>query len=297
VSTQEPLLYRDKYYIRVNQESDPLFYFFDYDTRSAEANMQFQHLHPFYEICVMLCPESTHFLAGKPYALQSMDIFCIPPGAFHKTQYPPGEPCKRLIVQFNLPDDLPGLAEEYRALLDLFRADMPIYRFDPELQQRIFRKLNDIFLLGTKTDPMRDLSIHIKFLEFLTLLFLNRSGNRYTDHSEMQPMEEKMYAVAQYIHSHYSEELSLNQLAQNFYISSYYLSHQFKAATGFTLTDYIQMTRIRNVQAVLAGSDIPIAQAAISCGFSSFSQFNRTFRKHVGISPSQYRKENQIPSY
>ena len=40
-------LYEDKYYIRVGNEGDPLFYFFDYDTRSADINMQFQHFHPF----------------------------------------------------------------------------------------------------------------------------------------------------------------------------------------------------------------------------------------------------------
>ncbi len=106
-------------------------------------------------------------------------------------------------------------------------------------------------------------------------------------------MEEKIYSVTRYIHSHYSEELSLEGLSQQSYVSSCYLSRQFKAVTGFTLTDYIQMTRVRNVQAMLVNSDIAVAQAAIACGFSSFSQFNRVFRKHVGMSPSEYRRENR----
>ena len=46
-----------------------------------------------------------------------------------------------------------------------------------------------------------------------------------------------IYSVTSYIHAHYFEDLSLDTLAQKFYISSCYLSHQFKDVTGFTLTD------------------------------------------------------------
>lgn len=287
------LLYKDRYYIRVNKESDPLFYFFDYDTRTADINMQFQHFHTFYELCIMLHSQSAHFLEGKPYELQAYDIFGIPPNALHKTQYPAGAPCRRLIIQFSLPKTVTGLSNEFEQLLSPFHQEIPIFRFDGELQQKLFQKLNDIFTLSSKTDPIRDLSIHGKFIEFLTLIFLNQGNNRYTNQSKIYPTEEKVYSAASYIHSHYSEELSLAQLSQKLYISSYYLSHQFKQVTGFTLTDYIQMTRIRNVQSMLINTDISIARAAISCGFSSFSQFNRAFRKHIGMSPSQYRKQNK----
>ena len=51
---QNLVLYEDGYALRVNGENDPLFYFFDYDTRSAEINMQFQHFHTFYEMWILL---------------------------------------------------------------------------------------------------------------------------------------------------------------------------------------------------------------------------------------------------
>ncbi len=289
------VLYEDKYYIRVGSEGDPLFYFFDYDTRSADINMQFQHFHTFYELCVVLCPHTTHFLEGAPYELQAFDIIGIRPNALHRTQYPIGDPCKRLIIQFNLPKNVTGLSNEYELLMGLFHQKVPIFRFDMELRQRIFRKCNDIYLLAQKTDPMRDLIIHQKFIEFLTLLFLHREENQYSNVSEMTPMEQKIYSITSYIHAHYTEDLSLELLSQKFYISSCYLSHQFKDITGFTLTDYIQMTRVRNVQSLLVGTRIPITEASARCGFSSFSQFNRVFQKHIGMSPSQFRKKNQTP--
>ena len=54
------------------------------------------------------------------------------------------------------------------------------------------------------------------------------------------------------------------------------------------------MTRVRNVQAMLINTDLPITEIPGLCGFNSFSQFNRVFRKHIGISPSVYRKRNQL---
>ncbi len=291
---QNLALYQDKYYIHVNEENDTIFYYFDYDVRSADINMRFQHFHTFYELCVVLCPNAVHFIEGIPHEVQTFDIVGISPNRLHKTQYPTGKPCKRLIIQFNMPAHVPGLSNEYQQLLRIFDRDVPIFRFDSELQKRLYSKLNDIYRLAPKNDPMRNLIIHQKFIEFLILLFLNQGSNIYTNGAQMSDLDSKIYSVAGYIHAHYPEDISLEQLAEEFCISTSYLSHKFKQVTGFSVTDYIQMTRIRNVQALLINTRIPITEVAAPCGFNCFSQFNRVFRKHVGVSPSAYRKQHQI---
>lgn len=291
---QNLALFQNEYYIRVNEESDSLFYYFDYDVRSADINMQFQHFHTFYEICIMLCPNAALFIEGVPYHLQTFDIVGVSPNVLHKTQYPEGQTCQRIIIQFNLPKIAAGLGNEYEQLLNIFHKDVPIFRFDRELQEKLYRKLNEIYVLAQKTDPMRDLIIHQKFVEFLILLYLHKEKNQYSNETEMSAAEDKVYSVAGYIHAHYPEDLSLEFLAKQFGISASYLSHQFKSVTGFTVTDYLQMTRIRNVQALLVGTKIPITEVAAPCGFNSFSQFNRVFRKHIGMAPSAYRKQYQL---
>lgn len=290
---QNLALYQDKYYIHVNEENDTMFYFFDYDVRSADLNMQFQHFHTFYELCILLCPNAIHFIEGIPYEVQAFDIVGISPNRLHKTQYPTGRPCKRLIIQFNMPAHVSGLSNEYEQLLSIFNRDVPIFRFDSELQRRLYGKLNDIYQLAPQKDPMRNLIIHQKFIEFLILIFLNQNSNIYANETDLTELEQKIYSVAGYIHAHYPEDLSLDSLAKHFCISASYLSHRFREVTGFSVTDYIQMTRIRNVQALLINTKIPITEVAEPCGFNCFSQFNRVFRKHIGMSPSKYRKQSQ----
>jgi YesN/AraC family two-component response regulator len=225
--------------------------------------------------------------------VQAFDIVGISPNRLHKTQYPDGRPCKRIIIQFNLPSHVTGLSNEYEQLLKIFNRDVPIFRFGSELQKRLFGKLNDIYQLAPKQDSMRNLIIHQKFIEFLILLFLNQETNIYSSEAELSNLESKVYSVARYIHAHYPEELSLEFLAKHFGISTSYLSHRFKNVTGFSVTDYIQMTRIRNAQALLINTKIPITEISEPCGFNCFSQFNRVFRKHIGMSPSTYRKQSQ----
>ena len=162
-------------------------------------------------------------------------------------------------------------------------------------------------LLQGKVAPVLDpaykggalMDINLYNIHFVVGLFgapekVHYYPNIYSNGAEMSISESKVYSVASYIHAHYQDDLSLEGLAQQFGISTSYLSHRFKAVTGFSVTDYVQMTRIRNAQALLINTNIPITEISEPCGFNCFSQFNRVFRKHIGLSPSLYRKQNQM---
>jgi YesN/AraC family two-component response regulator len=128
------------------------------------------------------------------------------------------------------------------------------------------------------------------FVDFLYTLRQLAPSNTYTNEPLKDESSQKIYTIANYIHNHYSGELTLNSLSREFFISPYYLSHQFKDVTGYTLTQYIQMTRIRNVQYLLLNTKKKISELADECGFTSFSQFNRIFQKYCNQSPSEFRK-------
>jgi AraC-like DNA-binding protein len=319
------ILYEKHHLTQINSPEDSFFYFFDYDERSYTINMEFQHFHRFYEFCIFLDHSANHLIEGDIYDLQFGDIVAIKPSVLHKTQYPQGAPKKRLIINFLFPVDTDYLSADLRNVLSIFDNSIPIYRFTGMYREQIHQLLNEIFQLTKsyakqylasnssyaaqqaasgssyiKSNPggIHTLQLHMKFLEFLTKLYLFRDQNTYVVHSSVDNLTNKVYSITSYIHEHYMEDLTLEFLAKNFYISRYYLSHQFKNITGFTLNNYIQMTRIRNTQQLLLATDRSITDIAQDCGFSSFSQFNRTFNKYCSMSPSKYRVgKGQVASF
>lgn len=283
------LLYQQAYAINIGTPGIQLFYDFDYDERSHRINMEFQHFHPFFEIFILLDTQAAHIIEGQYFTLQQYDMVFIPPEQLHKSEYPPGKPRKRLIIDFYIPAQQPGMEEQIQRMLTLFFRDVSVYRF-PEMQRNlIFRVLNDIFNLGQTPSELRDLLIHAKFIEFLCKVYEFRQENQYQPEVVFDSVTQKIYTVTAYIHANYTSELTLQGLSKQFFISPYYLSHQFKKVTGFTLINYIQMTRVRNAQQLLLYTQMKITDIASACGFTSFSQFNRVFNRISGCSPSQYR--------
>jgi len=92
-----------------------------------------------------------------------------------------------------------------------------------------------------------------------------------------------------FIAAHFSEELSLNQVAQAANMSAFYFCKMFKKATGLTFTDYVAHVRIESVRQLLLNPHARVSEAAYAAGFQSLSQFNRTFRRIAGEAPSAYR--------
>ena len=289
------IIYEQKYNFTISQYEGPFFYFFDWDERSYQINMEFQHFHQYYEMCIFLDEQAGHLINGAWHDMRCGDIVAIRPSLLHRTSYPEGAPNKRLIIQFAIPT-LPAPLDGYmKKVLSIFSKEVPIYRFEGKYKNIILEKLNDIYYLSKTPNEMTDLAIHNKFVEFLSLIYLYRSQNVYQQNVDFDNITNKVYSITTYIHNNYTEDLSLNSIADQFYVSNYYLSHQFKKVTGFTLTEYIQLTRIRNAQSLLISTNKPITDIAFLSGFSSFSQFNRVFNTFVGTSPSKFRKNNQKP--
>lgn len=287
------LVYSQEYKIEIGQPGKNLYFFFDYDERSYSINMEFQHFHPFYEVCVFLDEKAGHIIDGVWYDMRCCDIIALRPTLLHKTEYPEGQPSKRLIVRFTVPPMISVLENCMRHVYTIFDGDCPIYRFEGRYKKAVLEKLNDIYYLSQTPNELTELAINNKFIEFLSLIYLYRDKNTYANRADFDSITNKIYNITTYIHGHFTEELSLEYLAKKFFISSYYLSHQFKRVTGFTLTEYIQMTRVRNAQTLLMSTENPITDIAFQCGFSSFSQFNRAFNKFLKVSPSAFRKESK----
>ena len=117
-------------------------------------------------------------------------------------------------------------------------------------------------------------------------------ANRFTqvdlrNRDRAEPVE--IWKARNFIHEHSDEELSLTEVAKSVHISPNYLSEKFKEVTGVNFVDYIAHTRTEKARELLQNSHLRISEIAFAVGFQSLSQFNRTFKKVTGRSPSDYR--------
>lgn len=97
--------------------------------------------------------------------------------------------------------------------------------------------------------------------------------------------------VKNYIDNHYNEQISLEQIADAVKANKYYLSHMFKAKTGFSPLQYVVRRRIGEAQNLLINTNMSITQIAATVGYNNSNYFQNIFRKYMGMTPGHYRKK------
>ena len=98
--------------------------------------------------------------------------------------------------------------------------------------------------------------------------------------------------VITYIHRHFSEELSLQQLADRFFISASYLSHLFKRCAGKGVVVYINEVRIQHAALLLEKRELSMGEISRQVGFGDLNYFSRKFKAVMGRSPTEYRAKS-----
>jgi AraC family transcriptional regulator len=99
--------------------------------------------------------------------------------------------------------------------------------------------------------------------------------------------------VEDVIHSRYTERLTLNGLARSVGVHPVHVAREFHRRVGCTIGQQIRQLRIEQACQMLAQGVASLAEIALGVGFPDQSQFTRTFRNLVGVTPSEYRKLKQ----
>jgi AraC family transcriptional regulator len=115
----------------------------------------------------------------------------------------------------------------------------------------------------------------------------SKSTSAATRHSGMSPI--RLKKVLEYIAASLEEELGLAEIAQVAGISPYYFCREFKKAMGITPCGYIVQQRIDRGKALLQNSSMSITEIGAQLLFQTPSHFTATFRKLVGLTPSEFR--------
>lgn len=95
-----------------------------------------------------------------------------------------------------------------------------------------------------------------------------------------------------YILERFQERITLDEAAQAVNASTRHFCKVFKEATGITFTDYLARARVEKAKHLLLNPHLRVSEIAFETGFESISQFNRSFKRITGMSPTQFRSES-----
>ena len=244
-------------------------------TRSDEADMEYKmHCHDSYEIYYMITGNVEYLLEGRPYIPRPGSLIVIPPGCFHGLKVLDGEEYHRIRVHFV--KELLG-ERERELLLGPFARGWCCYEEQFQMEW-YFHALEEC---GSYGKDLQDIAIRTRVLSLLTKIFaIYREASGTSRGKEGQVQE-----IIRYINQNLSAPLSLEGLAQTFYMSKNHLTAVFKRATGTTVARYILYKRMAIVRKELS-MGVPAAEAASRAGFGDYSSFFRAYKKMFGCAPS-----------
>ena len=144
----------------------------------------------------------------------------------------------------------------------------------------VIRRLEQSF---QEQDYGRELYQKVLFLEFMILLNRALLHNR-VNYLENQVSNHKIASIIDHINDHLAEEITVDGLAEQFFLSRSHLMHLFKAETGYSVGSYINEKRLLLSKSLIQNG-MSATEACYESGFRDYSTFCRAFRKKYQTTP------------
>ena len=160
--------------------------------------------------------------------------------------------------------------------------------FTPSDFEGFERLLSGIYEIAVSDIYIRDMKICEKLTSLLTFL-MAESWNPSAEVA-VSSLKRDMQVVKDYLDLHYQEKITLDHLAEEFFINKFYLTRIFREQFGLTINHYLLQIRITHAKRLLRFSDLTIEKIAVECGMADANYFARMFKKVEGCSPGEFRK-------
>lgn len=258
----------------------------------VDANMKEVdfHFHDFHKVLIFLKGNVSYQIEGRSYGLRPNDIVFVPAGEVHRPVLLDNSTYERIIIYISQ-----NFLDQYRQddvdlSLCLQRAHdnhshvLRVPAFESSHLGQIIRQLLQSF---ESAEYANELYHHILFLEFM--IQLNRAALR--DGIEYIPTSssnQKILTVLNYLNEHLADDISIEKLADTFYINRYYLMHTFKEETGYSIGNYLSTKRLLLARDLIT-TGVPITTACYESGFKNYSTFSRAYLKLFGHTPREQR--------
>lgn len=261
---------------------------------NVESDTYAMHHHDAIEI--IICMENTYTVCSEDitYSLNKGDILIIPSHILHELIAP--DTGSRFIFMYS--DKIYMPLHDYNTIQPIFTTPYFLtVTSDPDIYYDIYSTLMDCVSDYFEHDIFWETAICSKLIKVMYIIGNNFYGKK-TLLSVNPSKEEASYFetisyVLKYIDSNFSENLTLESVAEIIGFSKFYFSRMFKRYTNQTFYDYLSHRRIREAQSLLS-KNVSVTEIALQTGFNSPTSFCRCFKKIAGCSPTEYRKYSQI---
>ncbi len=233
------------------------------------------HCHPTYEVYCFLDGDAEYMVEGKRYHPAPGTLLLLPPNVFHGVKVLSSRPYDRMALHF-APELLPP--ESAPALLAPFMAEKACYpRTEGYRLEGYFRALLECRELPA---PLQDIALPARLTALLTQvgLIALRTQPLCAPPEQAEGIAGRLIA---YVNDHYTQPMSLAELAGRFYLSKNQLNRIFRRATGTTIMDYAARKRVALVQR-LVREGTPAQQAAARAGYGDYSNYYRQSKRIAG---------------
>ena len=303
---QEIIHRRGNRHVRVYINKEPLYYP--------------PHWHT--DVEVIAITEGTYRVCcgGIDFPLQTGDILMICPSVVHEIF--PESPGSRIYIQADLLRPLHIYELDTAFLLLNPAVHISKDTFPSEVYDDLWKlalEIKDLYFSTSlsSSDKSGESNIHAtddlplyaetmicaKILEFTALVGMN-SPTRNIQENKKDDTPEKptedilpLLNACGFISEHFTEQITLNQVAEHVGLSKYYFERLFKQFTDMTFYQYLIQKRISFAQELLVNHTLSVTEIALAAGFSSSSAFARAFHQATGYAPSEFRTMNESKNF
>lgn len=253
------------------------------------------HTHDYYEFYFFLEGNVSMQIGEDVFPLAYGDVILIPPHVSHRPVIQNSDlPYRRFVfwISQDFCKHLMGFSTDYGYLMQYVQTQKHyIFHNDRITFNAIQSKL--LRLIGEMQDDRfcREAMITLGVNDLI--LHLNRLVYEQNHPKRLQETTNLYQNICSFIEEHMDEDLSLERLSAEFYVSKYHIAHIFKDNLGLSIHQYITKKRLTLCRQAILG-DMSITEAYQTFGFGDYSSFFRAFKREYGISPKDYRDMHYI---
>lgn len=244
------------------------------------------HYHDFNKILIFLRGNINYIIEGKNYSLKPYDIVLINAGEIHKPTILDNSIYERIIIYVS-PQFLNTNKDENYDLSYCFerakKEHSNVLRIHSFEKSKLYQVCRELELSFSDNAFAKELYQKILFLEFM--IQLNRTViSNHINYLDSVIGNAKLLQILDYINEHLTEDITIDKLADYFFVNRYYLMHFFKEETEYTIGNYITEKRLLLAKNLVQNGS-SVTDACFQSGFKNYSTFSRAFKKAFNTMP------------